>query len=63
MGNDTSVQGDYQGGVSTDAAQNAGKQAAQSGQGLAPQQPNESAEAYELRQAAYNAEKNKTGQQ
>jgi len=60
MANDTGVQSDYQGGISPDAAANAGRQAAQNGQGCAPQQSNESAEAYQQRLSAYNQEKNKT---
>ena len=54
MATDTSVQADYKQGVSSEAAANAGKQAAQNDQSLAPQQPNESAEAYNQRQNAFN---------
>ena len=54
---DTNVQADYKQGISSDASANAGKQAAQNSQSLAPQQPNESAEAYAKRQNAYNQAK------
>lgn len=60
MAGDTGVQGDYSGGVSPDAAANAGRQAAQQGQGCAAQQPNESAEAFQQRTNAYNQEKNRS---
>jgi len=63
MGDDTAIQTDYQNGISPEAAANAGQAAAQNGEGLAPQQSNESAEAYAQRCAAYNAEKNKGNQQ
>ena len=63
MATDTSVQTDYQGGVSPEAAANAGRQAALNGQSLAPQQPNESAEAYNERQNAYNQAKEQQEQQ
>jgi hypothetical protein len=46
-----------QGGMSAEAAANAGRQAALSGQGLMPQQPDESADAYAQRQFAYNEAK------
>jgi hypothetical protein len=58
MADDPSVKQDYQGGISADAAANAGRQAAQNGLGLAPQQPNESSEAYNMRVNAYNEAKN-----
>ena len=63
MASDPSVQQDYQGGMSSDAAANAGRQAAQNGLGLAPQQPNESAEVYQQRMNAYNEAKNNQKQQ
>jgi hypothetical protein len=63
MAEDTSIQNDYQNGMSPDAAANAGRQAAQNGQACAPQQPNESSEAYMQRQNAYNQEKNRSSGQ
>jgi hypothetical protein len=55
MANDP--QTNNQGGMSSDGAMNAARQAAQSGQALSPQQPGESAEVYAQRQSAYNQAK------
>ena len=60
---DSSVQNDYQGGMSSDGAVNAGRQAAQNGLGLAPQQPNESLDIYNQRVAAYMQAKQEEGKQ
>ena len=57
MTTDTSIQADTTQGVSSEAAAKAGKQAAQNDQSLAPQQPNELADAYNQRQNAYNQAK------
>jgi hypothetical protein len=63
MAGDQSIQSDYQNGVSSEAAANAGTQAGQNGQPCAPQQPNESAEAFAQRQAAYEQAKNAASSQ
>jgi hypothetical protein len=54
MAIDSSIKTDYANGVTSDAAANAGIQAAQNSQPLAPQQPGESEQAFATRQAAYN---------